>query len=86
MRAHGGDAGHNGLISIQQVLGHQDYARIRFGIGNEFLPSQQVDYVLGAWSPEEKKELPQRINVVIDMIKSFGILGVERTMNLFNNK
>ena len=86
MRSRGGDAGHNGLISIQQVLGHQNFARIRFGIGNEFLPSQQVDYVLGTWSPEEKKELPQRINLVTDMIRSFGTLGVARTMNLYNNK
>jgi PTH1 family peptidyl-tRNA hydrolase len=86
LRPRGGDAGHNGLISIQQTLGHHNYTRVRFGIGHEFHPSQQVDYVLGSWTPEEKKELPQKINLVHDMIRSFGTLGVERTMNLFNNK
>jgi PTH1 family peptidyl-tRNA hydrolase len=86
MRAKGGDAGHNGLISIQEVLGHQNYARIRFGIGDDFLPSQQVDYVLGSWSGKEKKVLPDRISLTTDMIRSFGTLGVERTMNLYNNK
>ena len=85
LRPGGGDAGHNGLINIHQVLGHQYYSRIRFGIGNEFQPSQQVDYVLGPWSPEEKKILPQRINVALEMIKSFGTLGVERTMSRYNN-
>jgi len=86
LRPRGGDAGHNGLINIQQVLGHHNYSRIRFGIGDEFRPSQQVDYVLGPWSPEEQEILPQRIELTIEIIKSFGTLGVERTMNLFNNK
>ncbi len=84
LRPRGGDAGHNGLISIHQVLGHQNYARLRFGIGHAFMPSQQVNYVLGQWSPEEKKLLPTQIDLAIDMIKSFGMLGVERTMNLYN--
>lgn len=84
LRPRGGDAGHNGLINIHQVLGHQNFARLRFGIGHEFMPSQQVNYVLGQWSPEEKKLLPKQIDLAIDMIKSFGTLGVERTMNLYN--
>lgn len=84
LRPGGGDAGHNGLFNIQQVLGHQNYARIRFGIGQEFPPGMKVNYVLGQWSPEEKDLLPKRIDVVIEMIRSFATLGVERTMNLFN--
>lgn len=84
LRPRGGDAGHNGLINIDEVLGHQNYARLRFGIGHEFMPSQQVNYVLGQWSPEEKKLLPKQFELAIDMIKSFGTLGVERTMNLYN--
>ena len=36
LRASGGDGGHNGLTSIIETLGHQDFARLRFGIGGDF--------------------------------------------------
>lgn len=86
LRPKGGDAGHNGLINITQILGHQDYARLRFGIGSNFPPNSQVNYVLGTWSEEEKKKLPERIEVAMEIIKSFGTIGVDRTMNLYNNR
>ena len=82
----GGDAGHNGLKSIIEILGHQNFARLRFGIGNEFLKGQQVDYVLGKWDFEEEKTLPKEINTSIEIIKSFGTIGLGRTMNQFNTK
>ena len=86
LRPGGGDAGHNGLFDISQVLGHQNYARLRFGIGKEFMPSGQVNHVLGEWSDNEKALLPERIALAAEAIKSFGVIGVERTMNLYNNK
>jgi len=86
LRAKGGDAGHNGLAHINTVLGSNAYARLRFGIGNGFHPGQQVNYVLGGWDEEEKKLLPERVKLAGDIIRSFGINGVERTMNLYNNK
>jgi len=86
LRARGGDAGHNGLNHIQQILGTTGYARLRFGIGNDYHPGQQVDYVLSPWSEEEEKLLPERMEMAGDIIKSFGTLGLERTMNLYNNK
>ena len=58
LRGKGSDGGHNGLKNINQLLGTQDYARLRFGIGNEFPKGKQVDYVLGEWSPEEEERLP----------------------------
>ncbi len=85
MRMKGGDAGHNGLKSINQVIGTQKYTRLRFGIGNEFSQGQQVDYVLGEWSREEKAKLKERIERVGELIKSFATIGTERTMNFFNN-
>lgn len=84
LRAKGGDAGHNGLAHINQILGHSKYARLRFGIGNDFGQGQQVDYVLGEWGAEEKIVLPERLKVAGEAIKSFGVLGIERTMNLYN--
>ncbi len=86
LRAKGGDAGHNGLAHINTILGTSNYARLRFGIGNEFGRGQQVDYVLGQWEEEEKKILAERFAVAGEAILTFGTLGIQRTMNLFNNK
>lgn len=86
VRAKGGAGGHNGLENINQVLGRNDYARLRFGIGDNFHKGFQVDYVLGEWSREEQKELPAKIDTCIEIVNSFGTIGTERTMNFFNKK
>ena len=86
LRARGGDAGHNGLNHIQTILGTTNYARLRFGVGNDFYPGQQVDYVLSGWTDEQEKTLPDRIEMAGEIIKSFGMIGLQRTMNAYNNK
>ena len=86
LRAKGGDAGHNGLAHINTILGTSNYARLRFGIGNEFGRGQQVDHVLGKWEEEEKKLLAERMVVAGEAILTFGTLGIQRAMNLYNNK
>lgn len=85
LKSKGSDAGHNGLRHIQDLIG-QNYARLRFGIGNDFPRGAQVDYVLDDFSDEEKKLLPERIETAIDMIRSFCLAGVNITMNQYNNK
>jgi PTH1 family peptidyl-tRNA hydrolase len=86
LRAKGNDGGHNGLRNINQVLGRNDYARLRFGIGDDFHKGFQVDYVLSNWTKEEQKEMPEKIDYCIEIIKSFGTIGAERTMNFFNKR
>lgn len=86
LKGNGGAGGHNGLKSIEARVGTQSYARIRFGIGNDFPKGTQVDYVLGEWSEEESKKLEERIPIAIEMIKSFCLAGIQNTMNQFNNK
>lgn len=86
VKAKGSHGGHNGLRNISEVLGHNEYARLRFGIGDEFHSGHQVNYVLGEWAGEEKAELPGKFDECIEIIKSFGTIGVERTMNYFNKK
>jgi PTH1 family peptidyl-tRNA hydrolase len=86
LRPHGGDGGHKGLAHISQILGTQQYARLRFGIGQEFFPGGQVRHVLGEWTAEENQELAGRIQLATEIILSFGTLGVDRTMNLYNNR
>jgi PTH1 family peptidyl-tRNA hydrolase len=86
LRGKGGSAGHNGLKSIEECLGRNDYARLRFGIGDDFHHGQQVNYVLGEWSKDEALDLPLKIDTCIEIIKSFGTIGTARTMNEFNKR
>jgi PTH1 family peptidyl-tRNA hydrolase len=86
LKGKGSDGGHNGLKSIIEVLGSQQWARLRFGVGNEFSQGRQLDFVLGEWTEEEEKALPDRLKLTVEIIQSFGFVGLERTMNLFNNK
>jgi len=86
LRAKGGDAGHNGLAHINTIMGTSSYARLRFGIGDDFHPGQQVHYVLGGWTEEQEVKLPGRMEMAGEIIKSFGVIGLERTMNMYNNK
>jgi len=86
LRANGSDGGHNGLKSIDSILGHQNYARLRFGIGGDFPKGHQVDYVLGELDEEDKKKLSEQFTKASEIIFSLGTIGVERTMNFFNKK
>ncbi|MFO7756824.1 MAG: aminoacyl-tRNA hydrolase [Bacteroidales bacterium] len=86
LRSGGGDGGHNGLAHINSILGHGNYARLRFGIGSDFSRGRQVDYVLGALTEEEEKILDKRLDLAIEMIKSFGTIGIELTMTRYNKK
>ncbi len=71
MRMKGGDGGHNGLTSIIEYLGTEDFARLRFGIGSDFPKGYQSEYVLGKWSAEELEMLKTRIPEAVEMIKRF---------------
>ena len=86
VKARGNHGGHNGLRNISEVFGGNDYARLRFGIGDHFHPGFQADYVLSEWSTDEKKLLPEKINTCTEIIQSFGTLGIDHTMNLFNTR
>ncbi|WP_373058628.1 aminoacyl-tRNA hydrolase [Zunongwangia sp. H14] len=86
LKTKGSDGGHNGLKDIQNVLNTTKYNRFRFGISDEFSKGQQIDYVLGEWTEEEEKKLPERLKKSAELIKSFGTAGVSNTMNNFNGK
>ncbi|WP_455498682.1 aminoacyl-tRNA hydrolase [Coprobacter sp.] len=86
LKPRGSDAGHNGLKHIQQILGGDNYARLRFGIGNDFPKGQQVDYVLGNFPEDQEKILPERLERAGEIIKSFCLAGLQLTMTQFNNK
>ncbi|MEN9919803.1 MAG: hypothetical protein RL662_2239 [Bacteroidota bacterium] len=86
LKGKGSDAGHNGLKSIQSVLGTQAYSRLRFGIGSDFLKGGQVDYVMGRFDQEEEQVLSERLEVCNEIIKSYCLAGLQNTMNQYNKK
>lgn len=84
MRSKGSSAGHNGLKNIEETIGN-NYPRLRIGIGNDFPKGQQVDFVLSKFSAEEFEKLPKIIENAGEAALSFCTIGIERTMNFFNN-
>ena len=86
IRTKGSDGGHNGLKNIAELIGTTAYARMRFGIGGDFARGHQVDYVLGEWTADERKAMPDRLKLFGEAVLSFASIGLERTMNFFNGK
>ena len=86
LRKNGSAGGHNGLTNITELIGTQEYARIRVGIGSDFSRGQQVDFVLGEFSAEEKEQLPEICKKVIDGVKAWSTIGVDRAMNVVNTR
>lgn len=86
IKAKGSDGGHNGLKSIQGTLNSVSYPRFRFGISDEFKKGQQVDYVLGVWSDQEKEHLPERLKMASKAVQEFALAGLNNAMNTYNGK
>ena len=86
VKTKGSDGGHNGLKDVQAHLNTSNYNRFRFGISGDFSKGNQIDYVLGEWTEEEVKLLPERLEKSRELIKSFGTAGINNTMNTFNGK
>ena len=86
MRMNGSDGGHKGLKSIQECLGTKLFARIRIGIGNDFHPGEQVDYVLGELSPEQEEQIARTGLRIRDGIQTFCTAGPDFAMNFLNSK
>ena len=84
LRSKGGDAGHNGLKSIQQILSTNEYSRLRFGIGDDFPRGYQIEHVLGKWSREEEETVNTKLESCFEIIKSFVTIGIELTMTKYN--
>ena len=85
MKQKGSAAGHNGLKNIEELLGGQEYPRLRLGIGDDFPKGRQVDFVLGRFSQDEFISLPTIMDKAIEMILAFCTIGIDRTMNQFND-
>ncbi len=86
LKGNGSDGGHNGLKHIASVLGTQQYARLRFGIGNDFPRGGQVDYVLGKFGEDDLRTMNERLKTAGEAVKTFCLAGINVAMNQFNNK
>ena len=86
LRKNGSAGGHNGLTNINELIGTQDYARIRVGIGNEFSRGQQIGYVLGELADEEMQQMPDICKRVIEGVKAWATIGPDRAMNIINTR
>ena len=84
LRGKGSDGGHNGLKDTQAHLNTPHYARLRFGIGQDQKPFNQVQFVLKKWNEEEQRALKERLGKCSELILSFGLQGLQKTMNQFN--
>ena len=85
LRKSGSDAGHNGLKDIQNILGTDEYPKLRFGVGNNFPKGMQVEFVLSKWLKEEMPTVTLKINKSIEIIENFAAIGIDKTMGMVNN-
>lgn len=86
IKTRGSDAGHNGLKNIAQMLGTEAYARLKFGIGNDFPRGCQIDYVLGRFPADQQAELTERLKVADEAIREYVLAGAQSAMCKYNNK
>jgi PTH1 family peptidyl-tRNA hydrolase len=85
LKGQGSDGGHNGLKHIAQLIG-QGYARLKFGIGNDFPRGAQADFVLGKFSAEDEAIIEKQLPTACEIVKSFCLAGITITMNQYNKK
>jgi PTH1 family peptidyl-tRNA hydrolase len=81
----GGHGGHNGLRSIKELLGQDDFLRIRIGIGRPPFDDTTA-YVLGTIPPEQMELLPRILDGGLEMLEMMLDEGLRKAMSLFNNK
>ena len=86
LRPSGSDGGHNGLKSIHESLETTEYARLRFGIGNNYPKGMQSDYVLGKWNKGEEPIVKLKIERAVGVIETFATVGISMAMNQINNQ
>ena len=86
MRGTGSDGGHNGLKNIIELIGTQDFARIRMGIGHDFQQGGQVDFVIGKINDDEKSVIPELCDRVIDGVQNWAFQGLQKAMTALNTK
>ena len=81
VRIGGGDGGHNGLNSVIYHLASEDFARLRFGIGNDFERGRMVEYVLENFNDNELPQLKNTFDKGILLVKEFIRGGIKNLLD-----
>ena len=84
LRAKGGHGGHNGMRSIIETLGSEEFARLRVGIGRPPEGVDPADYVLSRFSKEEQARLDEAVERAADAVEAFVRRGIEAAMSASN--
>lgn len=84
IRPKGSSGGHNGIQSIIETLGTSDFTRIRVGIGRPSEDMDQVKYVLGDFSPEDREAINEKVAQVAQAVVQLVTQGLDQTMSRFN--
>ena len=81
----GSDGGHNGIKSVTQRLGTQDYPRVKIGVGEPPNPQwDRIDWVVGKLTDEEFKVLTEAARRAVDALEELISRGIDSAMNRFN--
>lgn len=83
IRSLGSSGGHNGLKSIEAMLNTREYARLKIGIGRDV---EAIDHVLGRFSSEEKKALPECVKQAADVLKRLLVEDIQKVINGVNRR
>ena len=86
IKNNGRSGGHNGIENIIKSLDSSIFPRLKFGIGNDFLKGNQINFVLGKWSKNEKEIISKKLLLSKEIIDSFIFKGIGPTMNKYNSK
>ncbi|MEO0356601.1 MAG: aminoacyl-tRNA hydrolase [Cyanobacteria bacterium P01_A01_bin.3] len=86
LRLSGSAGGHNGMKSIIQHLGTQEFPRLRMGVGSPGGDRDVIGHVLGGFTPKEKPYLQEVIDTSADAIETCLKKDVQTAMNRFNPK
>ncbi len=86
IRKKGSAGGHNGLKNIIAHLGHDEFMRVKMGVGEKPAGFDLADYVLGHYSTEERKLMDRARKDGAEAVRSIMADGVEAAMNKFNGK
>jgi peptidyl-tRNA hydrolase, PTH1 family len=84
IRAQGGAGGHNGLKSVIERLGTEEFARVRVGVGEQEDGKSLKDHVLERMNSEERRALADAVSRAVDALECLLVHGVDSAMNQFN--
>ena len=84
MRKRGSDGGHNGLKKIIMHLGHDEFIRVRMGVGEKPPQMDLADYVLGHFSAQEREVMNESARTAVLAIETMMVEGPDAAMNKYN--